>query len=250
MKYLLTIALPALLMSCNNNNSAGVTSVDSNTPVDTTTNADSTQWTNLFDGTTFNGWHTFGSDSVGKAWEISDGTIHLDSKAKDKYQTAGGGDIVTNDAFSNFDLKLQWKISEGGNSGILFYVQDDKPKYEETWHTGLEMQVLDTKKHPDGKIFKHHAGDLYDLIASSTPSEKPVGEWNDVEIKCVDGKLDLYLNGTNTVSTTMWDDNWKKLVAGSKFKEWSDFATFKEGHIALQDHGNDVWYRNIQIRKL
>ena len=112
------------------------------------------------------------------------------------------------------------------------------------------MQVLDNNGHEDAKIPKHRAGDLYDLIACSTETVRPVGEWNQAEIKINKGKLDLFLNGTNVVSTTLWDDNWKKLVAGSKFKDMPDFATFKFGHIALQDHGNMVSYKNIRIKKL
>ena len=112
------------------------------------------------------------------------------------------------------------------------------------------MQVLDNERHPDAKIPKHRAGDLYDLISSSQETVKPAGEWNHAEVKVQNGKLDLYLNGTNVVSTTMWDDNWKKMVAGSKFKSMPDFGTFKKGHIALQDHGNAVWYKNIKIKQL
>jgi len=146
-------------------------------------------------------------------------------------------------------LKLQWKISSGGNSGVIFYASDDSKKYEDTYNTGPEMQVLDNDKHPDGKIPKHRAGNLYDLIAGPD-NVKPVGEWNDMEIIADKGSLKLFLNGKNVVTTTMWDDNWKKMIAGSKFKQWPDFGTFKKGHIVLQDHGNEVWYKNVMIKKL
>lgn len=203
-------------------------------------------WTILFDGKTTNGWHTYGQTKVGAAWQVADGALHMDPSLKKELND--GGDLVTDDAFENFDLKLEWKISPAGNSGILFYVEDNPVKYKNTYWTGPEMQVLDNA-HPDATI-KHKAGDLYDLIASVKEAQKPAGEWNQAEIIINNGKLNFYLNGVNTVSTTMWDDDWKKMLASSKFIEWPDFGTYHKGHIALQDHGNNVWFRNIMIKKL
>lgn len=200
-------------------------------------------WISLFDGKTTNGWHTYNKEKIGNAWQVVDGALHLDPASKD------GGDIVTSKEFSNFDLKVEWKISPKGNSGIIFLVKED-PKYKASYHTGMEMQVLDNDGHPDGKIKKHRAGDLYDLISCSKETVKPVGEWNQVEIIVNNGDLKLFLNGYNVVHTTLWDDAWKQLVAGSKFKEWPEFATFKSGRIDLQDHGNEVWFRNIKIKNL
>ena len=201
-------------------------------------------WISLFDGKTTNGWHTYHEAKAGSAWNVEDGALHLDPKSKD-----GHGDIVTSKEFSNFDLKVEWKISPKGNSGVIFYVKED-PKIEESYQSGPEMQVLDNDGHPDGKIHKHRAGDLYDLIACSKETVKPVGEWNQVEIIANHGDLKLFLNGYNVVHTTMWDDNWKKMIAGSKFKEWPVFGTFNSGRIDLQDHGNEVWFRNIKIKNL
>ena len=200
-------------------------------------------WVKLFDGKTTTGWHTWKQTTAGSAWKADDGALKLDASSKE-----GRGDLVTNDEFENFDLKYEWKISEGGNSGVLFNVNEDQ-KYEATYHTGPEMQVLDNDKHADGKIPKHRAGNLYDLIQGPDVA-KPVGEWNKAEIVLNKGSLKFYLNGVNVVTTTMWDDNWKKMVAGSKFKQWPDFGTFKKGHIVLQDHGNEVWYQNVMIKKL
>lgn len=206
-------------------------------------------WMLLFDGQSKTGWHVYQGKTDGSAWKVENGTLMLDPREKKDWQTVGGGDLVTDSAFENYHLSLEWKISPKGNSGIIFGIQD-KPKYEHSWHTGMEMQVLDNAGHADAENPKHRAGDLYDLISCSTETVKPAGEWNKAEIKMDRGKLDLYLNGTNVVSTALWDDNWKKRVSGSKFREWPDFATFKSGHIGLQDHGDPVWFRNIRIRKL
>ena len=215
-------------------------------PLNTGTLAETNKngWKKLFDGKTKKGWHSYGKATAGEAWKIADGTLYVDPSIKE------GGDLVTDEEYGNFDLKLEWKISKNGNSGILINIKEDAAKYNETYITGPEIQVLDNDGHPDGKITKHRAGDLYDLVKSSSEPVKPVGEWNAVEIISNKGKLQIFVNGTNVVTTTMWDDNWRSMIAGSKFKNWSDFGTFKQGKIDLQDHGNAVWYRNIEIKKL
>jgi hypothetical protein len=133
-------------------------------------------------------------------------------------------------------------------------VHEDPEKFPQTFVTGIEMQVLDNGTptrlgQPDGKLYTHRAGDLYDLMASKEMAN-PLGEWNHVEIKSVNGKLDFYMNGEHTLSTNLWDDNWQKMVAISKFKYMPSFASFRKGKIALQDHGDDVWYKNIRIKVL
>jgi hypothetical protein len=247
----------SIVVSCNNSSKDEKKTEDSTTKTETvmTTNKLSDQekadgWQLLFDGEAIKGWHTYGGAGVGAAWKIADGALYLDTSSKKDGKVVGGGDLVTDEEYENFDLKLEWKISKNGNSGIIFYVHEDTMKYKKSYETGPEMQVLDNDGHNDGKIIKHRAGDLYDLISCSRETVKPVGEWNQVEIKSLNGKLDFYLNGENVVSTTLWDDNWKKMVAASKFKQWADFGTYKKGRICLQDHDNAVWYRNIMIKKL
>lgn len=252
-KQLLLAAPLGFLMSCNSGektSSETMASADSTTTAATANPKDTSDgWTSLFDGNTTAGWHSYGKDKSGESWKISDGVLYLDTSKKVGYQTQGG-DLVSDKEYGDFDLKLEWKIAPKGNSGIIFYAHEDTSKYKETWNTGPEMQIVDNEGHPDGKLIRHQAGDLYDLISSSQKSAKPVGEWNQVEIMSKGGKLDLFLNGTNVVSTTLWDDNWKKLVAGSKFKSMPDFGTYKKGHIVLQDHGNMVSFRNIKIKEL
>ncbi len=207
-------------------------------------------WVSLFDGTTTRGWHKYGGAPVGAAWKAVNGALHLDASEKENWQIKNGGDIVSDGEYENFHLKLEWKIDTCGNSGMMFYVHEDTAMYKYPWETGPEMQVLDNKCHPDARIIKHRAGDLYDLISSAKETVKPALEWNQAEIKCVNGKLEFFLNSEPVVTTTLWDDNWKKMVAASKFVKWPGFGTYKKGHIALQDHGNNVWYRNLRIKKL
>ena len=236
------------LISCNNS------SKNNNTPtlMDSTLskNNDSTGWVSLFDGKTTKGWHNYGKTTIGELWKVADGNLYLDTIKKEGWQTSGGGDIVSEKEYENFHLILEWKIAANGNSGIIFFVKEDTTQYKYVWQTGPEMQILDNAGHPDSKIIKHRAGDLYDLISCSKETVKPAGEWNEAAVMVNKGQLNLFLNGTNVVSTQLWDDNWKKLVAASKFKDMPGFGTFKKGKIALQDHGNMVWFKNIRIKEL
>lgn len=203
------------------------------------------EWISLFDGKTTKGWHSYGKTVTGEAWKVENGVLHLDAG-----KGLSAGDIVTDESFDDFDLKLEWKISQKGNSGIIFYIQDNPSKYKQIWYTGPEMQILDNEGHPDGLLLKHRAGNLYDLIEGKEGIENPVGDWNQVEIINNQGNLSLILNGTTVVSTIVGNDNWKTLIAGSKFKDMPDFAKVFSGHIGLQDHGNEVWFKNIKIKKL
>ncbi|MBW8688105.1 3-keto-disaccharide hydrolase [Chitinophaga rhizophila] len=204
-------------------------------------------WKLLFDGKTTQGWHTYLQSEASPAWKVENGALALDQEAKKN--GAPGGDLVTNDEFENYELSLEWKISEGGNSGVIFGVHED-PQLKATYLSGPEMQVLDDAKHPDGKYEKHNSGDLYDMKKSTKYAAKPVGEWNVAKIRKKDGKLTFWLNGVQTIETTMGSDEWKTLLENSKFKNWKAFAQYPKGHIALQDHGDGVWYRSVKIRLL
>jgi hypothetical protein len=206
-------------------------------------------WKLLFDGNTTQGWHTYLQDTVGSKWQVKNGAIIFDtSKPKN-----GGGDIVTNESFENFELHLEWKISKGGNSGIIFDVQEDK-KYGATYVTGPEMQVLDNVYASDNKKQNHLAGCLYDMAGDSTVSKPvPVGEWNKVIITQNKGHLTLSLNGIVTYDGQIGSDEWNKMVATSKFsntKSFPDFAKVAKGKIALQQHPGSSEWRNIKIRML
>lgn len=203
-------------------------------------------WKLLFDGRTTTGWRNYNSNTIGPGWKVEGGSLFLDNSVT---QSEDRGDIVTHDEYENFELLIEWKIDSCGNSGILFNVIED-PKYQRVWHTGPEMQVLDNTCHPDAKIEKHRAGDLYDLIKCSKETVKPAGQWNQVKIISDKSKYEFWLNGTKVVEFTMHTPAWDALVAGSKFKSLPDFGKAKRGHIALQDHGDKVWFRNIKIKEL
>ncbi len=204
-------------------------------------------WTLLFDGKTTNGWHTYNRDTVSRNWKVVDGTLVMDPAAK---TTRSMEDIVTNNDYENYELALEWRISKGGNSGIIFNVKEDK-SFSNSYVTGLEMQVLDNISAADNKKENHLAGLLYDITGTAALSKpKPVGEWNEARIIQKDGHLTLYFNGTKTLDVQQGTEEWKTMIQNSKFKTWKDFATSPRGKIALQDHGNEVAFRNIRIREL
>jgi len=207
------------------------------------------KWIKLFDGKSKKGWHVFKNQTDGSNWKVVDGTLMFDPEEKKDGKRVGGGDLITDETYENFHFSVEWKVAPKANSGIIFLIQDDA-KYEHTWHTGPEMQVLDNDGHSDGKIKTHRAGNLYDMIAGPDDPVKPAGEWNRAEVILDKGRLELRMNGQTVVTTTMWDDAWKKMVAGSKFKTKPDFTAFHSGHIGLQDHGDKVWFRDIKIKKL
>lgn len=228
-------------MASSDSNKTGVTS-DSSASHALTDAEKGEGWQLLFDGNSKAGWHSYNKKGNLDDWKVENGALVLNSTKKDD-------DIVTDEEYENFHLMVDWNISEGGNSGIIFDVKES-PEFDRTYKTGPEMQVLDNERHSDAKIPKHRAGDLYDLIACSTETVKPAGQWNTAEIIKNKDSLTLRLNGTTVVQTKMFDNAWKKMVAGSKFHEWKSFGTAKKGKIALQDHGDKVMYRNIKLRKL
>ncbi len=207
-------------------------------------------WELLFDGKTTNGWRKFKSnEGAGKAWKVKDGLLYLDASNKKDWQTGDGGDIISEKEYENFELALEWRISNCGNSGIIFNSVDNG-QYNYMWETGPEMQVLDDTCHPDAVYPNHRAGDLYDLIARSFVAANPAMEWNYVRLISNKGKVEFWLNGYKIVEFEMHTDEWKQMIANSKFKDMPGFGKASKGHIGLQDHGDNVWFRNIKIREI
>jgi hypothetical protein len=162
-------------------------------------------------------------------------------------RTGSGGDIVTSDEFGDFELRLQWKISQGGNSGVIFRVANAG---NQVWESGPEMQVLDNAGHVDGKAPLTSAGANYGLHAPVRDVTRPVGEWNDVLLRVSGAHVEHWLNGVKVVEYELWSPEWESLVKASKFGSLTAYGRARRGHIALQDHGDLVWFRDIRIRPL
>ena len=263
MKYVMLSAAALLAAACNTPIEAPAETAEAvvEQKHNTITEAEIVDgWELMFDGQCTGNFRKYGDTVIGKAWVIKDESLHLTVGAKNDYQTMDGGDIVYQDfdgsirEFENFHFKGEWKIAERGNSGIIYLVHEDE-RYSDSWMTGLEMQVLDngtdsTEGHPDAAIYKHRAGDLYDINAAPEGAAKLAGEWNQFEIIVQDGHLTQILNGVVTVDRQLFDDQWRADVAASKFYEYPGYGTYAKGGIALQDHGDNVWYRNLKIKSL
>lgn len=199
-------------------------------------------WEPLFDGTSTSHWRGFRKDTFpAKGWEIQDGTLHF-------VAGSGGGDIVTREQYGSFDLRFEWKVSPGANSGVIYHVSE---AFDAPWQTGPEYQVLDDAKHPDGRNPKTSAAAAYALIARAPETHtRPVGEWNQGRIVVRGTHVEHWLNGQKAVEYDSSKADFLDLVQKSKFKGMPRFARESQGHICLQDHGDSVWYRNIRIQRL
>jgi hypothetical protein len=212
---------------------------DAAPPVNTLTPAErSVGWKLLFDGQTTKGWRGYQKKAVPSGWVVEDGTLA---------RVAATGDLITQKQFQDFELTLEWKISEGGNSGIMYRVTEGG---EATYESGPEMQVLDDARHPDGRSRLTSAGAAYGLYPSPAGIVRPAGEWNAVRIVVRGRHVEHWLNGQKVVEYELESPDWEAKVAASKFKQWPGYGRAPKGHIALQDHGDRVWYRSIKIREI
>jgi hypothetical protein len=211
-------------------------------------------WVLLFDGKTTNGWRGYGMDKVPEAWTVVDGTLFIKGSGTGEAHAETGGDLIYDKKFKNFRLKLDYKVSPGGNSGI-FYLAKETPDLDRIWKSAPEYQILDNERHADrllGVDGNRLSASLYDLIPAKPQNANPAGEWNTSEILVYDGTVAHFQNGEKVLEYHLWTPKWNEMVANSKFPEysenWADVA--KEGYFGIQDHGHDIWFRNIKILEM
>jgi hypothetical protein len=195
-------------------------------------------WQSLFDGKSLNGWRGYDSLDIPPGWRVEDGSIHF---------ADGKGDLVTTSEFADFELALEWKVADGGNSGIFYLATLG---FEAIYMGAPEMQVLDDALHRDGGNPLTSAGAAYGLYPAPRGVVKPAGEWNEVRLRVLGNDVEHWLNGERIVTYTLGSEEWRTLVRESKFNEWPMYGMARRGHIGLQDHGDPVWYRNLRIRSL
>lgn len=206
------------------------------------------EWQYLFDGTNADGWRAYNSeDGLPEGWVIEGETLKSLGQGGDI-----GGDIVYGkEEFGEFELSLEWKISEGGNSGIFYHVVEDE-KYDAPYYVAPEYQIIDQKGFPDKLETWQSIGSDYGMYDPEYNEEdlKEVGEWNTSRIKFTKDKVTYWLNGKKTVEFVPWSDDWEKRKSEGKWKDFPDYGTARKGLIGLQDHGSFTWFKNIKIRKL
>jgi hypothetical protein len=195
-------------------------------------------WKLLFDGKTLTGWKGYKKPEAPPSFQVIDGAI---------VRVADGGDLVSVEQYDNFELTLEWKLPEAGNSGIIFRADESEAQ---PWQTGPEFQLLDNAKHKDGKNPLTSTGACYAVYPPTKDATKPVGEWNSIRLVANGPQLEHYVNGEKVLAYEMGNDDWNQKVAASKFKKYPNFGKLTKGHIVLQDHKDRVEFRNIKLRVL
>ncbi|MCU0450313.1 MAG: DUF1080 domain-containing protein [Bernardetiaceae bacterium] len=221
--------------------SASLVSVPPVAPLANTLTAEETAagYRLLFDGQSLAGWHTYKKDSA-TGWKIEGETLTTPGNT---------GDLVSNEEFENFELVFDWKITAGGNSGVFYFV-DENPKYNNTFDSGPEYQLIDDNGYPDSLTNMQKSGANYDVHPPSSFKANPPGEWNTGKIVVNRGKIEHWLNGEKVVDYEYGSDDWKKRVAASKFAKWPYATPHTKGKLALQDHGHPVYFRNVKVKTL
>ena len=197
-------------------------------------------WTLMFDGKTLTGWRGYKTQTASDKWHAINGELVRQGEGE-------GGDLMTVEQYGDFDMRFEWKISENGNSGVIYRIAETEPY---PWHTGPEYQVLHNQGHSDGKSPLTQAGSSFAVVEVSKDTTKPVGQWNEGRIVAKGNHVEHWLNGVKVVEYEIGSPEWEKRVQASKFGKIPPYGRTKSGYIALQDHGNAVSFRNLKIKRL
>jgi hypothetical protein len=193
-------------------------------------------WELLFDGRSLDGWRAYRSEGLPDGWAARDGTL---------VRVGEGGDVITDRVYADFELSVDWRVEEAGNSGVFYRAALGEDRI---YHSAPEMQVLDDERHPDGRSPLTSAGSNYGLHAAPRGVVRAAGEWNRARVVVDRDHVEHWLNGTRVAEYTLGSPEWEALVANSKFGEWPAYGRATQGHIGFQDHGDPVWYRNVKVR--
>jgi hypothetical protein len=264
MKKLLVSALSVMaiaVMACNSGRSTVATEdtatavkqedsiqaaeIVSDTAANTLTDAEKTAgWKLLFDGTNLDGWHIYkGKTSSG--WVVENGILHCLGSEKDKSDKRA--DLTSNDTFDNFELDLDWKLAPKGNSGIIYLASEE---YDAAYLSGPEYQLIDDVNFPEKLEGWQKTGANYAMAAPLVAASNPIGEWNHAKIIVNKGHVEHWLNGQKTAEYDMGSAEWKKAKETGKWKDAKGYGGTKKGHIDLQDHGSEAWFKNVKIKQL
>ena len=255
----LLASIVVLALGCSSGDSSGAEGASASEAPNALTAAEKEAgWTLLFDGEDLSAWTGMGRDSIPEGhWQIEDGVLRkVESEEVPRAadgQPLEGGDIMTEETYRNFELKLEWKASEGGNSGIKYNVSDSLSRAHEPAHAalGFEYQLLDDERHPDNEVPSHRAAALYDLIGpGDRKALNPAGEWNEARVVFDGPRGAHWLNGEKVLEYDLRSARFDSLFGASKYADIEGFRTRRAGHIVLQDHTTDFWFRNIKIREL
>ncbi len=255
--WMSAVATMALMASCGGNASKKA-AADSTA----TKSVEEEGWVTIFDGQTFNGWRGYNKDTVPGAWTIEDGALKINGSGAGEAGAHNGGDLIyAAEKLGNFELELEYKVDKGSNSGIFYMIQEvpETP----TFYSAPEYQVLDNENHPDAKLGvdgNRQSASLYDMIPAKPQNAKPYGEWNTAKIMVYKGTVVHYQNGEPVVEYHLWTPEGKAMLDKSTVSQAKNPQAYelllncggenKEGYIGLKDHGDNVWFRNIRVKKL
>ncbi|MGZ5191397.1 MAG: 3-keto-disaccharide hydrolase [Flavisolibacter sp.] len=241
--FLLSLLFASSLVSCSDSGSSASESENKN---DTTQTASQTSndWKEIFDGKTLNGWRTY-KNKPADAWSVADGNLYCKGNETNKSDLRA--DLITTDQYENFELEMDWKISKAGNSGIMYLVTEE---FDAAYKSGPEYQVIDDVNFPEKLENWQKTSANYAMDTAVGAEPNPVGEWNHTKIVVNKGHVEHWLNGKKVVEYELWTEDWKKKKTEGKWKDAPGYGLAKKGHIALQDHGSEAWFKNIRIREL